>query len=148
MYNSIITYTPRLRTPDIEDQSIHLYKALWKDNPVPLCIKSTRAVNMFQNYFQIFWRVLLASGCQWRTEGVEILYNARLFTRVVKLDFTEHRRGAVCAQRADDNSTSFFSWKKLFVFSWASVTSLVVTRLSHMKNSVFLLNFIYRIYRQ
>jgi len=53
---------------------------------------------MFRNYFQIFWnRGLLASACRWRTQKVDMMCNARLFTRVAKPDFTEHRRDAVGA---------------------------------------------------
>jgi len=34
-------------------------------------------------------------------QGAEMMCGARLFTRAVKFDFTEHRQGAVCAQRAN-----------------------------------------------
>jgi len=104
-------------------------------------IKFKRSVTCFKTTFKNSGRALLACACPWRTEGVEMMCNARLFARVVKPDFTEHRNRLCIARQRD--CMSLFCWKKLCIFSWSSVTSLVVHRLSHMKNSIFQLNCMY-----
>ena len=60
-------------------------------------IKFTRSVTCFKTIFKYSEIALLASAYRWRTQGTEMIYGARLFTRGVKPDFTEHRRGAVYA---------------------------------------------------
>jgi len=48
----------------------------------------------FKTIFKYSGRTLLVSGCRLRTQRVEMMFNARIFTRVVKPDFTVHSRGA------------------------------------------------------
>jgi len=59
-------------------------------------IKFTRSVMCFKSIFKFFGNAYLANAYlanpyRWRTQGVEMMCSARLFTRVVKPDFMDRR---------------------------------------------------------
>ena len=52
---------------------------------------------MLQSNFQIFWKSFARQRMSMKNTRSRNIVQYRLFTRGVKLDFTEHRRGYVCA---------------------------------------------------
>ena len=83
----------------------------------------------------------LAKVLRWRTQWIEMMCNARLFTSVVKPEFTEHRRRAVSVYYVGPTWFHEFNMlKDVFIFSWSSVTLIVISRLSHITNSIFQFN--------
>jgi len=93
---------------------------------------------VFQNIiFKNSGRAVLTSACRWRTQGLEMMWNARLSTIVVKPDFTEHT-----SMHSEPTWLTEFIilMKEIIHFSWSWVTSLVVSRLLNINNSIFQLN--------
>ena len=89
---------------------------------------------VFQKYFQIFWKRLTSQSMSMKnTMG----WNDVQCPFVHQSCKTWHHLAQECRMciASKRDSTSLFCWKKLFIFSWRSVTSLDVSRLSHMKTT-------------
>ena len=98
---------------------------------------------MSKNYFQIFWKGFthqcMSMKNAMRRNDVQCPFIHQSCKTWLHWAQTGRRLGIV-SQR---DPMSLFYWKKLFIFSWSSVTSIIVSRLSHTMNSIFQLNCMY-----